>query len=352
MAACDRMHRLSEPDVAGQQAVRKNQRSQRSSINPKSMPVHDTFPLPQAAGLQTRTSSWALDAIRSPLVALLVLLSTFLSQRLNASVAADHNLEILDAGVQRSEDAPFAPAEFQFFPGDYLYFRFQVSGYAIETDPKTEVRKLSLSYEITPQDSKGIALTPAVSGKIVDELSSEDKNWTPKRRTSFLLPSFVAAGDFTIHITVKDLIANTSTERDLPFHIGGVHIVPSSGIAIQNFQFFRNEDDKDPVELAAYRPGDTVFARFDMAGFQVGPENKYHLAYGVTVLRPDGKPYLEQPSAAELADVSFYPAQFLSGNVNVITAKNSARGDYLMILTARDLVSSRTYQVKRSFSLE
>jgi hypothetical protein len=335
-----------------QQAAGKKHRSQRFSTNPQPIPVHHTSPLPKTAGLQTGFPSCALDAIRPSLVALFVLVSTVFSQRISASVAADNNLQILDAGVQRSEDAPLAPDDFQFFAGDYLYFRFQVSGYAIETDPKTEVRKLSLSFEITPQDSKGIALTPAVSGKIADELSSEDKNWTPKRRASFLLPSFVAAGEYSIHISVKDLVANTSSERDVPFHIGGVHIVPSPNMAIQNFHFFRNEDDKDPVELAAYRPGDTVFARFDMTGFQFGPENKYRLAYGVTVLRPDGKPYLEQPSAAELADGSFYPARFLSGNVNVITARNSARGEYLIILTARDLVANRTYQLKRTFSLE
>ena len=316
------------------------------------MPVHHTFALfPQAPSSKPVIGLWALDAIQSPVVAL-VLLSIVFSQNISPFQPVDHNLAILDAGIQRSEDAPFVSSDFQFLPGDYLYCRFQVSGYAIETDPKNDIRKLSLSYEITPRDSKGVALTPPVSGTIADELSSEDKNWTPKRRASFLLPSFVAAGDFSLHIVVKDLVAKNSTDLDLPFHIGGVHIVPSAGITVQNFEFLRNEDDKDPVEVPAYSPGDTVFARFDMSGFEFGPENKYHLAYGVVVLRPDGKPYLEQPSAAELVDSSFYPAQFLSGNVNVITAKNSARGQYLVILTARDVLSKRSYELKRTFTLE
>jgi hypothetical protein len=316
------------------------------------MPIHHTFALSHhALASKPVMRLWALDAIQSPLVAL-VLLSIAFSQNVSPFQLADHNLGILDAGIERSEDAPFVSSDFQFLPGDYLYCRFQVSGYTIDTDPKNEIRKLSLSYEITLRDAKGVALTPAVSGTIADELSSEDKNWTPKRRASFLLPSFVAAGVFSLHIVVKDLVAKNTTQTDLPFHIGGVHIVPSGGITIQNFQFLRNEDDKDPVEVPAYSPGDTVFARFDMVGFEFGPENKYHLAYGVVVLRPDGKPYLEQPSAAELVDGSFYPAQFLSGNVNVITAKTSARGQYLLILTARDVVAKRSYQLKRTFTLE
>lgn len=296
--------------------------------------------------------SWSFDAKQLVPVALVAYLSAVFVPSFMSGRAPETALAILDAGVERSEDAPFASPEYRFYPGDYLYCRFQIAGFAIQLSEPGEVRKISLAYEITPQDAHGAALTTPVADSIETELNAEDKNWTPKRRASFLLPSFIAAGEFRLHIVVKDLIAKTQTERDLPFRVGGVLIVPSSTITVENFQFFRKEEDKEPLELPAYSPGDTVFARFDMAGFQLAPENKYHLAYGLTVLAPDGKTFVESPAAAELGEGSFYPAPFVPGNIGVITKRDSARGQYLIVLNVKDLVSGRSCQVKRAFHIE
>jgi hypothetical protein len=88
-----------------------------------------------------------------------------------------------------------------------------------------------------------------------------------------------------------------------------------------------------------------------MTGFHVGAGNEYHLSYGVTVNRPDGTPYLSQPTAAQLTNRSFYPAQFVPGNLSITTSRSTARGQYVLLLTVRDLTGSATYQVKRAFSI-
>jgi hypothetical protein len=293
-----------------------------------------------------------LDAGRYPLVALVAFGALLFLVEKPVSGADEKPLAVLDAGIEPSEDAPFVSGDYRFFPGDYVYFRFQVAGFAVKPAEKTEVRKISLSYEITPEDAHDVALTPPVSGNIDAELNPEDKNWTPKRRVSFLLPSFVAVGMLHLHVIVKDLVANSDTARDFPFRMGGVEIVPSPVITVENFRFFRKEDDRESLEVAAYSPGDTVYARFDMAGYALAPENTYRLAYGLIVYRPDGKPFLTQPAAAELMAGSFYPAQFVPGNINLTTSRDSARGEYTILLTVRDLVANRSYQVKRAFSLE
>lgn len=267
--------------------------------------------------------------------------------------AAESPLAILEAGPESSEDAPFVSSDYRFYPGDYLYFQFHVAGFAVQTDEQTEVRKISLTYEITPQDANGVPLVAPVSGEIKDNLNPEDKNWTPKRRASFLLPSFVASGLFHVHLVVKDLVGKTETARDFPFRMGGVTIVPSPSINVENFRFFRKEGDRESLELAAYAPGDTIYARFDMAGYKTtAPDNQYHLIYGLTVLGPDGKAFIEQPNAAELRTGSFYPAQFVPGNISLTTTRTSAKGAYVIVLTVRDLIANSTYQIKRSFSLE
>jgi hypothetical protein len=302
--------------------------------------------------LKAADATVRLDAGQYPLVALVVFTSLLFLPEKQVCRAAETSLAILDAGLETSEDAPFVSRDYRFYPGDYVYFRFQVAGFAVKTAEKTEVRTISLAYEITPEDAHDVALTPPVSGNIDAELNPEDKNWTPKRRVSFLLPSFVAAGLLHLHVVVKDLVANSETGRDFPFQMGGVEIVPSPAITVENFRFFRKEDDREGLEVAAYSPGDTVYARFDMAGYQLAPENTYRLAYGLTVYRPDGKPYLQQPAAAELTAGSFYPAQFVPGNINLTTSRDTTRGEYTIVLTVRDLVANRTYQLKRGFSIE
>jgi len=302
-----------------------------------------TFPGPRSGGL-------TLDALCRFCVALVAANSVVFA--FQSPKPAESSLQIVAAGVESSEDAPFVSSDFHFLPGDYLYFQFQVSGFAMKSAPGSEVRKIDLTYEISPQDAKGIALTPPVTGLIKEELSAEDKNWTPKRRASFLLPSFIAAGEFHVHLTIKDMIGDTSTERDLPFHIGGVVVAPSTVLGVQDFQFLRKEDDIEPLEVPAYRPGDTIYARFNMTGFHLAAGNEYRLSYGLTVSRPDGKPYLNEQEAAKLSERSFYPVPFVPGEVSVTTSRDTALGQYVLLLTVRDVAGSQTYQLKRAFTIE
>jgi hypothetical protein len=293
----------------------------------------------------------ALDAsIRAGVALVMANLAIFALQ--TPQTTTENSLQIVAAGVETSEDAPFVAASYRFLPGDYLYFQFQISGYAVQTTEGSEVRKMSLAYEITPEDDKNIPLTPPMTGIIKEELNAEDKNWMPKRRTSFLLPSFVSAGEFHLHVVVNDLVSHKSTESDVPFHIGGTIVVPAGALTVQDFQFLRKEGDSEPVDVAAYSPGDTLYARFMMTGFRLAAGNEYHLSYGLTVHRPDGKPYINEQKAAEVSNASFYPVPYVPGNISITTTRSMPRGQYVLLLTVRDAVGSQTYQLKRTFTIE
>ncbi len=267
-------------------------------------------------------------------------------------LAAESTLAIVEAGVQQSEDAPTVSHDYRFLPGDYLYFTFEIGGFAIRSEDRDEIHKIALTYEVTAQDANGIPLAPPSSGEVRTELSPEDKHWMPKRRVSFLIPSFVAAGQFRIHVRVKDLVANAEVAQDFPFLVGGLEIQPASALTVQNFRFLRNENDREPLQVPAYSPGDIVYASFDMIGFKTDSQNQYHLSYGLTVLAPDGKPFIQEPKAAELEATSFYPARYLPGVLNLKTTSNAARGEYVVVLTIHDLLANTVYQMKRAFSIE
>jgi hypothetical protein len=272
--------------------------------------------------------------------------------RADPAHGAESQLSVVDAGVEASEDAPFVSPDYRFLPGEYVYFTFQIAGFTIKSEERNEVRRISLTYEIQPQDANGVGLAQAVTDKVQADLSPEDKNWLPKRRASFLIPSFVAAGECRMHVTVKDVFGETEASADYAFRVGGVRVEPAAALSVQNFGFLRNEDDREPLTVAAYSPGDTVHARFEMVGYKLGPGNAYDLSYGLTVLRPNGKPFFQDPKAAELRSDSFYPAQFLPGTIDLTTTHDTARGEYVIVLSVRDLIGNQTFELRRAFSVE
>ncbi len=291
------------------------------------------------------------DALQTLKVVFFPVLAAVLSYPASAH-AAESSLAIINAGVSSSEDAPFAPLTYNFLPGDYVYFTFQIAGFTVHQENRGETRKISLHYELIPQDEKGRALTAATEADIESELSPEDKNWVPKRRAAFLLPSFVAAGTFHIHATIRDAFGKTEASQDFPFSIGGVHLEPASSIAVSDFRFLRSENDTESLDVPAYQPGDTVYVRFKIFGFRIGPDNRYRVAYSVSVLDPRGKPFIQEPQAANFDSTSFYPAQFVPGEVDLNIGKTSLRGGYTILLTVKDLLANQQYETKRPFSVE
>ena len=298
-------------------------------------------------------SSRALDAALNTFVAALLSLSliSLCPVRISASPPSS-SLAIINAGISASDDGALVTPDYQFLPGDFVYLNFQISGFAVQSEERDEVRKISLAYDITPQDAAGQALVPPVSDEIKAELSPEDKNWVPKRRASFVIPSFVAAGTFQIHIVVHDRVAKTDASGDVPFSTGGVHVKPASVLSVQNFRFFRRENDPEPLSVAAFSPGDTVHARFEMVGYKFASGNKYHLTYAVSVFSPDGKPYITDPHAANIETESFYPAQFVPGNLDLSIGKDAPRGEYVIDLKIRDLIANQTIDYKQAFAVE
>jgi hypothetical protein len=131
-----------------------------------------------------------------------------------------------------------------------------------------------------------------------------------------------------------------------------VQVQASPALTVENFEFLRLENDREALKVPAFSPGDTVHARFDMVGYKLGSNNTYRLSYGLTVLRPNGKVFFQEPKAAQLESDSFYPAQFVPGTINLTTSPDTARGEYLIVLIIRDQIGNQSYELKQAFSIE
>ena len=92
----------------------------------------------------------------------------------------------------------------------------------------------------------------------------------------------------------------------------GHDIEPSETLVVRNFNFYRGEDDAQPMAKSIYKPGDGVWAKFDVIGFQYGPKNKIDVAYVTSVIAPSGKVLWTQPESAAERTESFYPKRYIS----------------------------------------
>lgn len=270
-----------------------------------------------------------------------------------AAAPPQPGLAIVNAGIESEEDGPFVPADYTFLPGQYVYFTFQISGYKVKGDEYSGPREMSLAYKVQVLDEKDVPLVKEQTGEVAQEIGSEDKNWLPKKRFSALLPPLIGAGKYHLHLSVQDVFAKSETAADFPFLLGGKKVESATGVHVQDFRFLRSDQDGPGLEIPAFRPGDTVWARFDMMGFKPGSDNSVDLAYGVSVLRPDGRVLFTQESAAEQKrEASFYPPQFIPGVLSVTTTHDLPRGEYTMVVAVHDRDGNTNTEVSQKFRIE
>lgn len=265
--------------------------------------------------------------------------------------AADNKLALEHPVVSESEDGVPVPSDLRFRPGEVVFFSCQVSGYARQD--KGDDTVVDLEYTVEARDATGLLLVPIETGKIASTLTSEDKKWLPKIRHSIALPGLLDPGEYRIIVKVKDNLARGAVaEASVALPVEAREVAPSDTLVVRNFRFLRGEEDRDPLPVAAYRPGDTVWARFEMTGYKLGDGNAFDIEYGLKVLRPSGETTYDQPKAAEEKSQSFYPQRYTPGVLSLRLPPDLARGRYTVVLTVRDNLGGQTAESRFPFTVE
>jgi len=265
----------------------------------------------------------------------------------SSAAPAPKKLAIVRMAFSQSEDGEVVSSKYQFLGGEVLYFSCQVEGYA-----KTEKDEIKLTFQIEAKDATGVLLQAATNGKVDATLSPEDKEWMPKLRGAILIPPLIPPGEYQVLVKVKDELANAAVEAHGSFNVNGREVEPSSTLIVRNFRFLRSEEDTKPLPVAAYRPGDAVWARFDMTGYKLGDGNQFDIEYGLVVLRADGSQAYTEPQAAAQKEQPFYPVRYQPGVLSLNLAKDQKRGEYTIILKVRDNLGGQTYEAREKFSVE
>jgi hypothetical protein len=258
-------------------------------------------------------------------------------------------LAVVNVVIHDLEDGPAIPPGFSFVPGQFVYLSFQIAGYGA-----TPQRTLRLTCDVDAFDPKGIRLMETLPCNVAESLADEDKNWKPKIRLQTLIPPLAGSGAYKIAIRIKDEVNGQTAAEELPFKVRGRDVPPSDELVVRNFHFYRGEDDPNPLPAAVYRPGETLWARFDITGYKFGPANAIQVDYRIAVLGPGGKVIYTQPEG-EIAvekSISFYPKPYVPGAMNLNLQRTIRPGEYAIAVTARDLLGNQSVEIKENFSIE
>jgi hypothetical protein len=263
----------------------------------------------------------------------------------------EKKLAIVRLLLSEMEDGAPVSSGFEFVPGETIHFSCQIEGYK-KIEDKSEVEKLLVTYQVEARDSRGVLLQPVQDGKEGGTVAAEDKNWMPKIRESIVIPPLAESGEYQILVKVKDDIGQTTAEARAVFIVKGREVAPRDTLVVRNFRFLRAEEDGKALQVAAYRPGDPVWARFEMTGYKLGEANQFDIEYGLQVLRADGSEAYSEPQAATGKEKTFYPQRYQPGVLNLNLAKDQTPGEYTIVLSVRDNLGGQTCELREKFSVE
>jgi hypothetical protein len=261
--------------------------------------------------------------------------------------SAAAGLEVVRPIVAQSDGGVPVPSGYEHVAGETLFFSCRVAGYA-----KTPEEKVHVAYSVEAFDPQGVPLTEIYKNEMVTDVAPQDKAWMPKITTEIQVPPLVGAGTYKILIKIEDLVANAKAELSVPFVVRSKTVEPSDTLVARNFQFFRGEEDAQPIEKAVYRGGDSVFARFDIIGFKYGEKNRIDVSYLTSVISPSGKVLWTQPEPAVEQSESFYPKRYVVASMGITLLAKTTPGEYKIAVTITDAVGKQTYETKQTFTVE
>jgi len=269
-----------------------------------------------------------------------------------AQGASEARFSIQNPTLHSYEDGPRVPSDQAFTPADTVYLTFELDGWKKLEKPNYEGAKLRLTWAVEATDPAGTPIAAPSSGKVDTDITAEDKHWLPRVRYNVLVPPAAPGGTYHLKIKAHDELGNADATADVPFQVAGRDVAPSDTLVIRNLDFYAAEDERKPLPTAAYRPGETVWVKFDITGYKFAQGNEFQVSYGIEAILPSGKIGLNQPDAATLADKSFYPQRYAPGQFSLPLPVTVATGTHTLIITAHDKIGNQTATEKATFSVE
>lgn len=245
----------------------------------------------------------------------------------------------------RQEDAPAIPSGYAYYGGELLYLSFKVSGFRPLKD-QVEVR-----WQIIATDPDGLLLVPLMNGVVREELNVNDKNWMPRVQQTIALPPQIPPGTGKLKLVANDEYGKATAETVVEFRITGKPLPKVDGFTLLDLAFYESDAAMTPMSEAAYRPGSSLWARFQMAGFKLGEKNRFDVTYGLEIRNVEGKVLYARPEAASDSGEPFYPRRLLNGGVTLDITAGVLPGEYVLVVKAKDRVGGAEAESSSRFKV-
>lgn len=266
---------------------------------------------------------------------------------LTAFLGAAPALELVRPIIAQSDGGVAEPAGFEHVPGETLFFTCRVAGYSKTADDKVHV-----AYSVEAFDPKGVPILEPYRNELITDVTPQDKEWMPKIQTEVQIPPLVGSGTYKLVIKAEDVAAKTTAQLEVPFQVRGHDVAPSGTLVVRNFRFYRGEDDSQPLEKPVYRPGDGVWARFDITGFKYGEKNRVDVSYVTSIIGASGKVLWTQPDPAVEQSESFYPKRYVAASMSINLTNTVRPGEYTIAVQVKDAVGAQAYEIKQPFTVQ
>lgn len=256
---------------------------------------------------------------------------------------------IVQPVLAQFDGGPAVSPSFGFASGESIFLNFDLAGFQPEGE---EDQKLNLSWQCQAFDAAGVALTAPQKGDVKVDLAPEDKKWRPRVRVELTMPQALPSGTAEIRLSAADHVGNATAALVVPFRTRGLNLANVTSLQPLRFRFLRSEESNEPLTVPAYRQGDMVWARFEIAGYKLGEGNAFQVGYGLEVFRANGESLFRQEEAANESGKSVYPRRYVAGTLNLQLTKDLALGEYTILLRLRDGVGNQLSETKHSFRVE
>lgn len=267
------------------------------------------------------------------------------------SQAATGELRVIYSSFARYEGGAPMPQPITFLPGDQVVFRAKVSGFRAAEVGFQEFR-VNLTYEVSATDSRGLVIGKTRKGEVKEPIHKEDKEWLPTLQYTFLIPEMAEFGAVRIHLRVHDEVSQQNAVFEESVQVNGKRLPALESVSVINFGFYRSEGDSSPLPAGVYRPGNTLWAKFDLAGFQIEEQNHFYAECDVQVRDAAGKLLFEQPQAISKDAKPEYPQRYLPGTFSLEIRPGTPKGQYAITVIAHDRLSGRSSEIVFPFSID
>jgi hypothetical protein len=191
----------------------------------------------------------------------------------------------------------------------------------------------------------------ADKSEILEELTPQDRDWLPKLTAEVQLPPIAPPGEYKIMVKVQDAISQAEMEAPVSFQVRGRDVPASATLVIRNFDFYRSEDDAQPMERALYHNGSPLVVKFDVTGYKYGANNKIDVSYKASILDMAGHVLWTQPDPAVEQSEAFYPQPYVPEFMQLDLQKVNP-GAYTVLIQVKDAVGNQSAEARRTFSVQ